>query len=1035
MSALPPLITPNDAQQRLQDDGLLALGLTAPLLSPAWSGADPTYDSTALTLTMASGGVRPAFRAIRTWVADLRIAGVYDVSGLPPIGVGAVLRLHPQAAARLENLVSWRLGAAGPIRPVPHTMVVRCQTNKAVTPQWFSAGDILDIDPADTPVVSFHDARGLIIDPVAVAALITDLAGALPALAPMPMLNAVGGVAHIAAKATGVTVQVVDPHGAPFRAVDSLAPIVVDGSGGKVDDVPDSGIVSLAAGQGVAPPQGADAAARIRVGWARNGTLDRAALYPPALGAATLGRQFLRVSAVDLKWHLLGNRSDATKHGVGPADQDIPSDFRPAVRDRVRLDYLVDGVDVLAAGGQALAAIGAGWTGLAFASSPTLDAAVGVPPAPAAGGHWPAFPVAVGGAVPQTGQPDTGLVASWSGDQDVLLTFPGGTIPIDWHVRIYPQVFQTITSIGPTPSFLRGDGAAAVVVANTAFSVLLKDPLRLPDGVSQPSGETLVFDLVVTDRAGASMTFGDVIVPIGAGGAPPAPVDQFGAPDPLGGIAAGAMLRAVAPAPVYGIPAPPPANTNPPGGIIEMLRRLGGESDPRVGPRLPTQARFPTVVAIGTGPTSAPMAWDAVVSGGRWGRETRSAEHVGGNPGNPAGPDVHASGVRIDGAAAFDAAQLALRRVQPLLPFVSTVGIGWIPIVANTGWVAPAEPGNDAAPPGQAPRTCAAAVLHTVAVKCESPELALFNDIPDANADPQDLMDAIANKLGVPPPSLSFTNWPQVLHEIRREFYVNRFGARDAQWALRRAVRHARDLVFVSSPQFSATSHPKDPPATPAPHEVDLVAELAGRMAEQPSLLVLICVPRWPDASPAYGGWVRQSFAARNDALDALKDVDANRVVAFHPNGFPGRPVAIRSTTVIVDDAWALVGTSHWRRRGMTFDDGVDVVGFDRATDNGGASRRIRVFRQALLAALTGVRPPTAPATDADWSRLAGTRSCVDLVADLVAQGGLGRLAPFWEGPTDTDVLPQSVHVADPDGGTSDEYLLRFASLIGESPS
>jgi hypothetical protein len=78
------------------------------------------------------------------------------------------------------------------------------------------------------------------------------------------------------------------------------------------------------------------------------------------------------------------------------------------------------------------------------------------------------------------------------------------------------------------------------------------------------------------------------------------------------------------------------------------------------------------------------------------------------------------------------------------------------------------------------------------------------------------------------------------------------------------------------------------------------------------------------------------------------------------------------------------------------------------------------------------VRAPVAPVTDADWSRLAGTRSCVDLVGDLVAQGGLGRLAPFWEGPTD-DVLAQSVHVADPDGGTSDEYLLRFASLIGES--
>ena len=1028
MSPLLPVITANDATQRLQDDGLLALGLTAPLLSPAWSGADPTYDSTGLTLTMTTGGVRPAFRGIRTWVGDLRPAGVYDIGGVPLTGVGAILRLHPQAAARLETLVSWWLGGAGPMRPVPHAMVVRCQTNPATTAQWFAAGETLDINPADTPVVSFHDARGLIIDPAAVAALFDGLATALPAVAQMGMSNAGGGVTNIASKGTTVVVQVVDPHGGPFREVDSLVPMVVDGTGDKVADVPVGGMVTLTPGQGLAPPDSPDGAARIRVGWTRNGTLDRTALYPPA---TTLPCQFLRVTAVDLKWHLLGNRTASTVNGIGRADTDVIEEFRPVVRDRVRLDYLVDGVDVLAAAGQALSTITGGWQGLAFASSPVLEEDVGVPPAPGPAGHWPTFPATVGAGLP-TGPPDSGLTAFWSGDRDVLLRFPGGTIPTDSHVRVYPQVFKTISSIGPAPSFLRGDGAAAFVVNNNPFSLLLTNPQDLPDEVSQPTGEILAFDLVVTDRAGMTVTVGNVLVPIGTG-APPAPGDQFALPDPLG-AAAGAVLQAVAPAPVYGIPAPD-VDDSAPEGIIDMLRRLGGEGNPRVGPRLPTQARFPTLVVVGTGATSAPMTWDAVVSGGRWARQTRSADHTLGNPGNPAGPDVHAAGVRIDGAAAFDAAQIAARRTQPLLPFLGTVGMGWIPIVANTGWAAPAEPANDTAPAGQpAPRTCAAAVLHTVAVKTESPELALFDDIPDQSASIQGLLNEIASQLGVPAPSGSMTNEQQIIKEIRREFYTNRFGARDAQWALRRAVRQARDLVLVASPQFARTKYPKDAPFTEGLHELDLVAELADRMNEQKSLLVLVCVPRWPDADPLYGGWVRQSFQARNEALNALKGVDPARVVAFHPNGFPGRSVALRSTTVIVDDAWALVGTSHWRRRGMTFDEGVDVVGFDRAVDGGGASSRIRVFRQALLAALTGVRAPVAPVlADADWSRLAGTRSCVDLVGDLVAQGGLGRLAPFWEGPTDDDVLAQSVHVADPDGGTSDESLLRFASLSGES--
>jgi hypothetical protein len=1037
VSPLIPALTPADAGQRLQDDGLLALGLAAPQLSPAWSGADVSYDADALTLTMsAGGGVRPAFLGIRTWVPDLRATGLYDVAGLPQQGIGAVLRLHPQAASRLERLVAGRLGAGGggAVHPVPHTMLARCPTDGNTTPQWFGPGASLDLAAGDSAIVSFHDARGLIVDPVAVAALLADLGGALPALAPMGMgaPATAGSVANVAAKATGILVQVVDPHGAPFRPVDGLAPVEVDGAT-VVGPIAAGGMLTLAAGHGLALPAGPTAAARLRLGWARNSTLGRTPITPPGLPAGvSLPRQFLRACAVDLSWHLLGNRAAGTVNDIGPADQSIAAEFRPQVRDRVRLDYLVDGVDVLGAGGQALGAITAGWTGLAFAAAPVLDAGVGVPPGSPAPNRWPAFPAPPAPGAAPTAPPSTGLTATWSGPRDVVLAFPGNTIAVGSHVRAYPQVFQTINSIGPTPSFIRGDGAAAVVTTASPFSLALTDPLHLPAAANQPAGSLLIVDLVVTDRAGNTRTFANINVPITTGAPAAAPADQFGTPDPLAALDPGG-LRAIAPSPVFGIPQPQPGPaTTTPTSFVELLRRFAGEGNPRVGPRLPTMARFASLVVVGTGPTSAPLAWDAVVSGARWARETRSIDYARGNPGNPAGPDVHAAGVRVDGAAGFDAAQIALRRTLPLLPFVAG-NSGWIPFVANTGWVAPAEPASDAAPPGQAARTCAAAVLRTVAVGCETPELGLIGTIPDAGASVQNLINDIAGALNVPAPGFAIANEAQIVRELRREFFTNRFGHRDAQWALRRALKQARDLVLVCSPQFAQTSYPKEPPAVAAAHEVDLVAELAARMAEQPSLLVLVCVPRWPDPDPRYGGWVRQAFAARKAALAKLTAVDAKRVVAFHPNGFPGRHVALRSTTVVVDDVWAIVGSSHFRRRGMTFDEGVDVSGFDRALDGGGASSRIRTFRQALLAELTGVRRPAPGASDADWSRLAGTRSCVDLVGDLVSEGGLGRLAPFWEGPTDTDIIAQSDHVADPDGGTSDEYLLRFASLIGES--
>ena len=219
--------------------------------------------------------------------------------------------------------------------------------------------------------------------------------------------------------------------------------------------------------------------------------------------------------------------------------------------------------------------------------------------------------------------------------------------------------------------------------------------------------------------------------------------------------------------------------------------------------------------------------------------------------------------------------------------------------------------------------------------------------------------------------------------------------------------------------------------ATPQAHEVDLVKELADRLNAHANLRIAIALPLWPDADPAYGGWIREAFSARNEAVDELVAVDPDRVTVFHPIGFPGRPAPIRTTVVVVDDVWALVGTSHWRRRGMTFDEGVDIVTIDRDLDDRGASRRIRTFRRSFLGSLLQVPPDDLASADA--IRLASPAGAFDLVHDLVAQQGLGRIRPFWRGPADSDVLAQSHDVADPDGASADQYLPLFAGLIAET--
>jgi hypothetical protein len=221
----------------------------------------------------------------------------------------------------------------------------------------------------------------------------------------------------------------------------------------------------------------------------------------------------------------------------------------------------------------------------------------------------------------------------------------------------------------------------------------------------------------------------------------------------------------------------------------------------------------------------------------------------------------------------------------------------------------------------------------------------------------------------------------------------------------------------------------------PLAHEIDLVERLRARMAANPRLKVMICVPRWPDMATEKAPWVRTALAHRKAAIEALTGEDRQRVAAFHPVGFPGRSAVLRSTTVIVDDAYALVGTSHWRRRGMTFDGGCDVASLDRQLDDQGRSSAIVRFRQELMAAKLGMSVPAGPSTNsALFTRLADAESAFDLLADLLAQGGGGRITAVWAGPTDTRVISQTDARADPDGVDADgsRMLSDLAGLLAD---
>jgi len=1016
------VLTTASAANELTSAGLDAFGLVMPVLSAEWSDTEPgVIDEDHLTLSIGGNRLAP-FHAAATYLDTG--ARWRDVTGQPVTEAVLALEMLPEAARRLTTLVTTRYGTPL-VRPVPVTMLIHNLTwAGGGQPAVYSAraGDICaPVTAGNRLDITFHDARGLPVDPIAVAALFADLISWLPALGTGQVGNP-GGLSKVIALNTlnvPVRYHLISPHGVLCTPTADMGLAVTGGS--SPDTVnPATGTVSVAAGQSLGPPAGGSPGT-LYWGFAPGGFLDQQPLSPPA--GVTLPRQFFRVTVTDLAWHLAGNRTGGITMGVpGDPGTPPPAYTLPAVRPRVPgFAYLADGMEVLGAMGQISANFpppGSPDT-LPLLCSPAIDPSLALPPAPGQPGHWPAFPPAAsGGPTGVAAGFDIAKLASaaWrnptdgaGAGRDVIVTFaadPG--LPAGTHLRVFPRSFTTITAItAEQPSFVRADGGAAIVAAGPT-KLLLTNPYNLAPNDPLP-GQPLTVDLVATGRDGTRRTRSSVQLAPQHGPAETwaGTLAQFGGTafltTPLVQAVTGALgVTAVAPVTVFGIPAPPAPSGLAPTDIFDAVRRLANESlPPRIGPHLPTQARFETILALGTagGGSDKRYAWQAVLTGGRWTWETRSAQAELADPGNPAGPDVFASGVQAGGQLGYDLALHALKRAEPAVPVAAT----------ELGWLVTTDGDNWAPPSADTSGTVAGIMLETIAPFVDSPELSLL-PAPVPGDTVQNLVNAIAAKLGVSAPTVTVANEAQLLNELERESQTARAGQHEALLSLARAIAQAQDYVYVEGPAFSATSFGGD-------GGLDLVALLGQRLAAVPRLKAVICVPRLPDFTPAKANWVRASFAQRAAGITKLAQQAPGQVIAFSPVGFPGRWSAIRSTVVLVDDVYALTGTSHFRRRGMTFDGGVSVASMDRQLDGWGVSAAIAAFRQVLLARKLGVAVPSSPAaTTALWTRLARPDSMFAALTELLAEGGQGYCSPVWAGPTDTTVIPQPDDISDPNG-------------------
>ena len=1031
--------------------GISTFGSTMPLLAPSWSSSTPTVTADGLGL-QSGDWVAPLAGYARTADQAAKRSGVLlrKGDGSPVATTATVISLYPEQYLRLARLYALILetgtrpeAAQGlPARPVPAHIVL-----DATVPDG-------GIDPGDTlaaGTLSFHDRFGQPLDPIAVAAAFVAFMTAHPPLQFVTLGGTPASPPPLAAMVTAL-----------LPAGQSDVRVRLIGADGKTAAATHlTGLTAASAGLFTAPAGGtigkdavgaafpADESRALVVGLATTGSLGDSVVLPALPQGVTLARDYFALRVLDLRGYLLG--TPATTWAGTRIEP------RPAVRRGEAMTFLADGNDVLGAAGQALGGAG-GPAALAesIVVAPRIDGSFPAPVAAGDGAHWPAFPplgaltAAAAGPVPialRAGlTPAAAFLSGGTQTPAIDVVLPLNGLPVAASVRAFNRKF----SADAVES--RGDGAGGIADGSGIVRLLLRDPLGLqrpgqPPPTSVPGDPLLHVDVVVVKRTGEARIFGDVTVPI-TGTAP--------APTPGTNSMAAATRRAVCGAGILG----PGGATVPATGTSAVAAALTllSEGTPRDAPRLPGMARRDLLVAGLAAATGG--SWQSVLGAGRLGGELHNGLPRLGGPGGTGGRETQAVGVATAGGRlAYDIARAGLRRTTSIVTRL-------VPL-AGTPWDEPPEPSGTAA------GTFAGAVLQSVAAACETPELSLLRTLNIVDPDDPNfphtfdaLVDAtkgwatsLVGQLpsGLPASATSKLNdlitkmddlkdnapndestKERIFNELLREIAASGWGRRDAQWSLQAAFGRAERFIYIETPGMAATAAS----GATDPFAVDLFAALTARLNANPALHVAICLPREPDFPFGFNPWRDLEAASRHSIILGLPSAAATapldaRVVAFHPIGFPGRPSRLESTVVIVDDAWAMVGSSTLRRRGLAFDGGADMVTTDLSLTDG-RSAAIAAFRRRLQAARLGVPAPAAPPAlpASSWVRLSdGVDACHE-IRDMLRGGGLGRierLAP--PEPDGRPAAPGPIDVVNPDGETVDLPGLLVALVLAGAAS
>ena len=352
--------------------------------------------------------------------------------------------------------------------------------------------------------------------------------------------------------------------------------------------------------------------------------------------------------------------------------------------------------------------------------------------------------------------------------------------------------------------------------------------------------------------------------------------------------------------------------------------------------------------------------------------------HNQGHPGAPAAAEVHGGGVLLNGPAAHAVAAHIEARIHKTAAALVT-----------------AATAAAAVPAALAGATLWVAALQTVAASVEgehqfgdqvisaldltqsytfepvdgSGPARAYESMPQQASDIKKWYDDhfVTTQMGVDILGTRLPNsnpgqgnaWPPARISIAKRVMDRRalaaaWGLRETMASLWAALARAEDFIYIETPALDQ--------ATVGPDAEILLGRLLLRLADRPLLRLLLCVP-----GRLMPGWPQGIELQRNHnlrmALGALNMIGGDRVAVFAPSAGQGRELRLASTTVIVDDAYALTGSTHLWRRGLSFDGSLSVALFDEQLHNGRPAQ-IVALRRALIAqqlSLPALRVPDEP--------------------------------------------------------------------------